>query len=185
MSAELKRLTAPVTLAVGLALALPAFAQLVTSEKLEPSRRLGGYHVVLLTADNAAGPAVEGVTPAVTKALNDVQQFLPFKSYRLVDSMLLLGTQGGTTRIVGPEKQMYVANVTGGCDTKGECHVLFILTSAYVRRLASGEAAAEPTLSNRLTMKIGETAVVGISRVSAESGLIAVLTAVPESAVRK
>ena len=43
-------------------------------------------------------PAVEGVTPALTQARKDLQQFPPFKSYKVLDSTLVLGALGGTTR---------------------------------------------------------------------------------------
>jgi len=66
-----------------LALATTAFAQ----------PKQNGFSVVLLIGDsqNAGGGDGLPAAPGLRKALNDVKDFLPYKSYKLLDSQWLRG----------------------------------------------------------------------------------------------
>lgn len=67
-----------------------------------------GFSVVLVLADLSASGAQDDVPPAARRALNDMKDFLPYKSYRLLDAAWILG-QGAvqTTRLRGPDEQEY------------------------------------------------------------------------------
>jgi hypothetical protein len=68
-----------------------------------------GFSVVLVLADLQASAAPDDVPPAARRALADMKDFLPYKSYRLLDAAWILGqgTSGTVTRLRGPEEQEY------------------------------------------------------------------------------
>ena len=65
-----------------------------------PKAELQGFSMVLVLGDMQAGPAAEGLSPAARKALADMKDFLPYKSYRLLDTVWILSggiSSGGAT----------------------------------------------------------------------------------------
>ena len=68
-----------------------------------------GFSVVLVLADLQASTAPDDVPPAARRALADMKDFLPYKSYKLLDAAWILGqgTSGTVTRLRGPEDQEY------------------------------------------------------------------------------
>jgi hypothetical protein len=65
-----------------------------------------GFSVVLVLADLQGTTAQDDVPPAARRALADMKDFLPYKSYKLLDAAWILGS-GTTTRLRGPEEQDY------------------------------------------------------------------------------
>ena len=66
-----------------------------------------GYSVVLVLGDMQSGSTPDNVPPAAKKALADLKDFLPYKSYKLLDSQWTLGSTGVTTRLRGVDDQEY------------------------------------------------------------------------------
>ena len=66
-----------------------------------------GFSIVLVLGDLQGGPASDNVPPAARKALADMKDFLPYKSYRLLDTAWVLGATRVTSRLRGPEDQDY------------------------------------------------------------------------------
>ena len=68
-----------------------------------------GFSVVLVLADLQASTAPDDVPPAARRALADMKDFLPYKSYKLLDAAWILGSgaTGTATRLRGPEEQEY------------------------------------------------------------------------------
>ncbi len=66
-----------------------------------------GFSVVLVLADLTASGAQDDVPPAARQALADMKDFLPYKSYRLLDAAWLLGQGSMSVRLRGPEEQEY------------------------------------------------------------------------------
>jgi hypothetical protein len=74
--------------------------------------RPNGFSVVLLLGDtqgNATGDSLPPA-PALRKALADVKDFLPYKSYRVLDTQWL---RSGATRMKGLDDQEYDVDVIG------------------------------------------------------------------------
>jgi hypothetical protein len=71
-----------------------------------------GFSVVLVLGDLQSGPASDNVPPAARKALADMKDFLPFKSYQLLDAEWVLGSSNVSTRLRGPEDHEYTLNMT-------------------------------------------------------------------------
>jgi hypothetical protein len=66
-----------------------------------------GYSIVLVLGDMQAGSTPDNVPPAAKKALADMKDFLPYKSYRLLDSQWTLGSSNVSTRLRGADDQDY------------------------------------------------------------------------------
>jgi hypothetical protein len=71
--------------------------------------RTQGFSVVLVLADLQGTTAQDDVPPAARRALADMKDFLPYKSYKLLDAAWILGqgSSGTLTRLRGPEEQDY------------------------------------------------------------------------------
>jgi len=151
-----------------------------TAAKSQERDQLGGFHVVLLLADNKAAPPIEGVTPNVIKALKDVQQLLPFKSYRLLDAALVRGSNG-TTRISAPDGAQYVLVISSG-RTAGPGAPLWVGISLRDPTYTGANQPVPPAVLNTsFRMSVGETIVAGTSKLAgSEQALVVVLTALPE-----
>src|SRR5947209_9919171 len=79
-----------------------------------PGATTYGFSVVLVLGDMQGGTTAENVPAAARKALADMKDFLPYKSYRLLDSAWILGSGNVSTRLRGPDDQEYSLNVSGG-----------------------------------------------------------------------
>ena len=82
-----------------------------------------GFSVVLVLADLQASSAPDDVPPAARRALADMKDFLPYKSYKLLDAAWILGqgTSGTVTRLRGPEEREYELRMSTqlGSPTRG------------------------------------------------------------------
>ena len=201
-----------------------------------------GYSVVLVLGDLQATSATDHNVPAAArKALADMKDFLPYKSYRLLDAQWILGSQRTVSRLRGPNDQEYELTLRGvpnagklvvtfrlaepgavmpvkispDADSKGKrAELVKALREAEAEaaraRGSSGEKRAETVgaarektaailkelqqenalrdsasrvggravIDTSFTMDVGETVVVGTSRVAGDKALIALLTAV-------
>ena len=74
--------------------------------------RYNGFSVVLLLGDTQGTATGDGLPPAagVRKALSDVKDFLPYKSYKTLDTQWL---RSGSTRLKGLDDQEYDVDVIG------------------------------------------------------------------------
>ena len=228
-------------------------AQTTERGRLTPAERAKlpapqGFSVVLVLGEMQGAGAADNVPPAARKALADMKDFLPYKSYRLLDAQwtLCCGRSMIATRLRGPEEQDYDLELDpGASETSGKWNVRFSLREALpaaagranavtidraasldaqraeletklrslkdryndthpeVQALKSQIAALErqgaevrkeetmrrytvaavagrhrALIDTSFTMDIGETVVVGTSRLQGEKALIALLTAV-------
>jgi hypothetical protein len=100
-----------------------------------------GFSVVLVLADLQASTAPDDMPPAARRALADMKDFLPYKSYKLLDAAWILGqgTSGTVTRLRGLEAQEY------------ELRMSTQLTPVTATRSFGGSADAQsgrPTMSS-------------------------------------
>src|SRR5438067_8792771 len=73
-----------------------------------------GFSVVLVLGDMQGGAPADNVPATARKALTDLKDFLPYKSYRLLDSAWVLGSGNVSTRLRGVDDQEYNLNLSGG-----------------------------------------------------------------------
>jgi len=190
-----------------------------------------GFSVVLLLGETQATGGGDGLppAPALRKALNDVKDFLPYKSYRVLDTQWL---RSGSTRMKGPDDQEYdidlVADempvIPGLNEKTGMLNVFFKLreigaaensSEEFGRSIQAAElekqrasmqaqmpaaqgamvqemkarldriekqirlARARKLIDSKFNMAIGETVVVGTSKIGGgDKGLVVLLTSV-------
>ena len=92
-----------------------------------------GFSVVLVLGDMQPTSGVDNVPPAARKALLDMKDFLPYKSYRLLDSQwtLCCGRSVNATRLRGLEDQDYDLELEpNASETSGKWNVRFTLREA-------------------------------------------------------
>ena len=98
-----------------------------------------GFSVVLVLADLTTATAQDDVPPAARRALADMKDFLPYKSYKLLDAAWLLGqgTSGGVTRLRGPDEQEYELRLSAYPvpSTNGRVQVQFSLRDSGVEHV--------------------------------------------------
>lgn len=147
------------------------------------------FHVSLLIADSEpAKAAPQDLPKGVQKAIADIRDFLPFKSYRIIDSALVRADGRGRVLLNGPNGERYTASLDyHELDTKGSfLFDQFALTKQpeakpNAQPLPRGYApqAPEQPLVSSFRISRGETVVVGSSTLGAGKALIVVLTAMP------
>jgi hypothetical protein len=115
-----------ILIVAGLALVCATAAQAQTRQR--------GFSVVLILGDAQPGPVADNVPPAVRKALTDVKDFLPYKSYRVLETQWVPGSKGGTSRLRGLDDQEYEIQITAdemlGGPHQGMLSVIFKLQEA-------------------------------------------------------
>ena len=134
---------APVVIAAALLWPVSIMAQddTISSTKSGPRGRLTpaeraklptpqGFSVVLVLGEMQGTGTSDNVPPAARKALVDMKDFLPYKSYRLLDAQwtLCCGRSMTATRLRGLEDQDYDLELEpGASETSGKWHVRFTL----------------------------------------------------------
>lgn len=82
----------------------PAWAQTTANQ-------LQGFSIVLVLGDTQEGGATENVPPAARAALADLKDFLPYRSYRVLDTAWVLASslepQTLSSRLQGIDEQSY------------------------------------------------------------------------------
>jgi hypothetical protein len=189
-----------------------------------------GFSVILLLGETQGGSAAESLPPApgVRKALADVKEFLPYKSYRVLDTQW---SRSGTTHMRGPDGEEYDVEITAdeimqtpAHPNPGTLNVVFRLQEPGAAANSSEEfsramavtgleqqrrgvqvqmndaaesekkrfreelarldksirmARARRLIDSKFEMQIGETVVVGTSRLGGgDKGLVVLLTSV-------
>jgi len=78
-----------------------------------------GYSVVLLLGDTQGAMSLDNLpsAPGIRKALGDVKDFLPYHSYKVLDTQWL---RSGMTRMSGPDGQEYEVTVEAGEFMRGK-----------------------------------------------------------------
>jgi hypothetical protein len=86
-------------------------------------RSVQGFNVVLVLGDLENGPApADDVPVAARKALGDMKDFLPYKSYRLLDTAWILSaddSRNATSRLRGPDEREYELTLGATAESSG------------------------------------------------------------------
>jgi hypothetical protein len=192
-----------------------------------------GFNAVLVLGEmQGSASTADNVPEAAKKALTDMKEFLPYRSYRLLDAAWILGSGGSSSRMRGPDDQPYQltlqpnrligvlrlhvklvepgsvnqAMVNKEAETRavgqelearledmrkthGPNHPEVKATERKLAQLraslvADGQSdpVAPVVVDTSFDMTVGETVVVGTSRLRGDKALILLLTAVPQPA---
>lgn len=121
-----------------------------------------GFSVVLVLGEMQGAGAPDNVPPAARKALADMKDFLPYKTYRLLDTQwtLCCGRSAIVTRLRGDEQDYYDLELEPkGTDTSGKWYVRFSLHNAPVGAALAATQSASDDARARLMQKRTELAV--------------------------
>ena len=135
------------------------------------------FQAVFLIADNAAGGSLEGVPENAQRALKSAASFLPYKSYRLLDSAWIRTSFKGSSRVTGADGNPLEVHLTVDVGNKSESRI--VLDQFYLQSLSrNGALYGQPLLSTTFSMELGETVVVGTSKLDgSDKALVVLLTA--------
>jgi len=158
------------------ALAL-AFAMGAARVEAQQAKQLQGFSLLLLLGETQGATELENISAPARKALADIRDFLPYKSYRVLDTVWVAARDEGTSNgtLQGLDNQAYdfqlrTFPVAG----------TFVLGRAQFRLMSAFKAGEQRTsvLDNSFNIAPGETVVVGTSRLQGDRALIVLLTAV-------
>ncbi len=159
--------------------------QALAREDAAPRTQVFQLH--LLEGSTAGAVAAPSDLPlGASKALEDLRGFLPYKSYRLLDTAWLPTTGGVQARLVGDGGASYAVDLRFKRVGDRKEKRLFV---EFFRMREEGTlpALARPPrqlIETSFGLEIGETIVVGTSRVdgASDKALVVLLTAVAEAA---
>jgi len=154
------------------------------------------FQLVLLTADFDGSSVFEHVPANARKALEDLRNFLPYKSYRLLDMAWMRSSAFAEAQLSGPSGVALTAGLRFETSSRDpdridiEHFVLRpqhphadLLKSTSKEEAATAEALARssrPILESSFDMKAGETVVVGTAKLDGPSrALVVILSALP------
>lgn len=208
----LSTLAAVGVLAAGLAAAPPVLAQRppgvapgAGAAAPTPTPRAEGpavsqlFHITLVAASKTpGGGAAEALPKGVAKALDDLRDFLPYKSYRVVDGVLVRASEEAYARLTGPGGAEYQVQmqfrpeVPGAAGSPASAYVIdrfqmreepspaALEKAGGSKGPAVAPMAPESNLTASFRIARGETVVVGSSRLDGgDEAMIVLLTAVP------
>lgn len=162
-----------------------------------PSDRTYTFQLVLLTADTAGGAtSFENVPANAQKALADVKDFLPYKSYKLLDLAWLRSSRLAEAQLSGPAGKTLSASIRfyspGDEPERLEVQRFVIVESPDSPSMlleaprkdgaptALAPRAIRPLLETSFGMRAGETVVVGTAKLDGPAkALVVILSAIP------
>ena len=132
------------------------------------------FAVTLAIGDMEAGPSGT-FTPAATKALADLKNFLPYKRYQPLDTIYRIGVNGPTQEMFCMDGKCEF-HMTGQAISPVATNIALL----QLREIPSPERKTTVILINTsLKITIGETVVVGTSRLDGKRGLLLLVTSAP------
>jgi hypothetical protein len=155
------------------------------------------FQLTLLAASRAAAGAEPDLSKSALKALQDLKDFFPYQSYRVLDIAWLRTTGHAEAHLVGDRSTPFSAELQYTRIGDQAAHELliehFVVRAETLVGASGGSAAAlkpppegaarawEDLIKTTFGMHIGETVVVGTSKLggTGDSALVVLLTAVP------
>ena len=153
-----------------------------------PPRRTHLFQIVLVRGAVGGAEETVGIPKSAEKAIRDLRDFLPFRSYKMLDSGLLRiqESDSGKIRVEGIPPQQYDVLVAARPGANGKISIwAFTVTVVRPARattpLPPGVApvAERPILDTSFAIDVGETVVVGSSKLGGDQALIVLFTALP------
>jgi hypothetical protein len=128
-----------------------------------------GFSVVLVLGDLRAVAGEEDVPPAARKALTDMKDFLPYRSYRLLDAAWILccSSSRAITRLRGPDEHEYEVEIESGSVDLNRASVRFVLRDVSSKESTKPEAASSSKKSPQTIAFLQQQVVVARERLEA------------------
>ena len=144
--------------------------------------------MTLVVADNS-GDAPPALSAGAQRAMDDLLGFLPFRSYRVLDSGMMRTSEEAQLSL-GGDLGYRAALRFGGDPTSGKPLFIkrFRLEQSFTRYVSSQpgvpaerEDVHREVMSSSFSMEVGETVVVGTSKLDGgDEALVVLLTAVSD-----
>lgn len=163
--------------------------------KVDTAPRSQRIQILLLAASTKPGPTGGDVPPNAQKALADLKEFLPYKSFVLLDTAWVPATQERLAegRLSGGNASYWYrlrfrsAGAADGEDLHMESFRLDMERGAPAPPQAGEPASPQPTprpggtiLETAFNIKVGETVVVGTSKIDGgDTALVTLVTVLP------
>ena len=157
-----------------------------------PDRDSYLIQVVLVIAESEGKMEIRGLSENALKAMEDIRQFLPFKSYRVLDTALIRSNEIGEGLLNGPQGVDYEV---GFRFRENDDRLNFdfqlvdqgpsVATRAQAQKSGTMDTTLAPRPPRRLiestfSVQPGETIVVGSSKLNGGGkALLVLLTAIP------
>jgi hypothetical protein len=140
------------------------------------------FQFVLLLADSRPGdPPV--LTKNAQKAVDDLRGFFPYKAYHLLDTAWARSTGHTSFRLVGKDGMSYSVGLNFTAPGGGENPTLNVRDFRFEEEsspaLHQANRPARTLLSTSFALKVGETLVVGTSKLDGGEALVLLVTALP------
>ncbi len=148
------------------------------------------FQTVLLVGSTEGKSDLSGVPANVVEALDDVTQFLPYKNCRLIDASLIRSNGEARGLLKGPEGRDFELMFEFRGDQSGELHIrsfgIDTLVAEPQHRTVTENGKTkierEPprwvrrnVIATSFTIKVGETIVVGTSKLNGTGEALIVL----------
>ena len=144
------------------------------------------FQVILLRGATSGSEELTGLPRNAEKAVKDVRDFLPFKSYKLLDSALLRIDESGKTQLDGIPPQQYEVSFAFRPVAGNKLSIWSFRLVAVKPKggtpLPRGVApeAERALIDTSFTVDLGETIVVGSSKLGGSEALVVLFTALPK-----
>jgi len=125
--------------------------------------------VVLVLGDLRAAAGEEDIPPAARKALTDMKDFLPYRSYRLLDAAWILccSSTRAVTRLRGPDDHEYEIEIESGSADQNRTSVRFMLRDVTISEKPAPREAASPRSATRGSSAVEQEVAVAKERLEA------------------
>ena len=154
--------------------------------------QMEGFSVALLLGETQGTSTSDNVPEGAKKALADLREFLPYKSYRVLDTQWIRccagPSVGGTLRGLDEVQYGYRISIDGVSGTKMTASFTLDAGPAHFKSgNVTHDAFGKPlpvkrVISSHFSMDTGETVVIGTSSLKGEKALVVLLTAVSRAA---
>lgn len=146
---------------------------------------------IVLLVGRTEGPSNLEDLPANTrKAVEDIQEFLPYKSYQLWDTSLIRSARHARGTLMNPNGtefgysvSFYSERIDGKNRLMFRSFEIFETAGSKMRKKASGDevpSSPGPVITSSFAVDEGETIVVGTSKLNGgKEAMLVLLTAIP------
>jgi hypothetical protein len=174
-----------------IAIAIAPFAIADETPVPQPAQPSGSgrtqlFQVVLVRGSVTGPEEIVGIPKNAEKAIRDIRDFLPFKGYKVLDSSLIRIAEKdlGKVRVDGLPPQQYDIGIQWSGPSSRLSISWFQVMPVHAHggtALPKGVApeADHPIIDTSFSIDVGETIVVGSSRLGGDQALIILLTALP------
>jgi len=155
-------------------------AQALAREDVAPLTQ--AFQLVLLLADDQPGDP-PALAKGARKAVDDLRGFFPYKGYHLLDTAWLRSTSHIDARLAGKDGNSYNVKLTFDAAGTGDSQQLIVkafhLGEELSPALVKANRAPRSLLDTSFGLKVGETLVVGTSKLDGGDALVLLVTALP------